>query len=88
MNRPPAVTNKSDYDIPAMLAALGGKDNIVSLDNCITRLRLSVKNISLVDNEQLKNLRILGIIYLNQHNLQIVIGPQVQSVKDELDVLI
>ncbi len=88
VNRPPAVTNKSDYDIPAMLAALGGKDNIVSLDNCITRLRLSVKNISLVDNEQLKNLRILGIIYLNQHNLQIVIGPQVQSVKDELDVLI
>ncbi|KGM26222.1 PTS sugar transporter [Photorhabdus luminescens] len=74
--------------MPAMLAALGGKDNIVSLDNCITRLRLSVKNISLVDNEQLKNLRILGIIYLNQHNLQIVIGPQVQSVKDELNALI
>ncbi len=86
MNRPPAVTNKSDYDIPAMLAALGGKDNIVSLDNCITRL--SVKNISLLDDEKLKNLRILGIIYLNQHNLQVVIGPQVQSVKDELNALI
>ncbi|MCW7761199.1 maltose/glucose-specific PTS transporter subunit IIBC [Photorhabdus luminescens] len=88
VNRPPAVTNKSDYDIPAILAALGGKGNIISLDNCITRLRLSVKNISLVDDEKLKSLRILGIIHLNQHNLQVVIGPQVQSVKDELDALI
>ncbi|WP_425516796.1 hypothetical protein [Photorhabdus hainanensis] len=60
----------------------------MSLDTCITCLHLSVKNISLVDNEKLKNLRILGIIYLNQHNLQVVIGPQVQSIKDELDALI
>ncbi|WP_397443642.1 PTS transporter subunit EIIB [Photorhabdus antumapuensis] len=82
------MTNKSGYNIPAMLIAFGGKDNIISLNNCVTRLRLSIKDISLVDDEKLKNLRVLRIIYLNQHNLQIVIGPQVRSVKDELDVLI
>ncbi|MCS5969392.1 glucose PTS transporter subunit EIIB [Klebsiella variicola subsp. variicola] len=31
---------KSGYNVPAILAALGGAENIVSLDNCITRLRL------------------------------------------------
>ena len=40
------VTGKSGYNVPAILAALGGAENIVSLDNCITRLRLSVNDMS------------------------------------------
>ncbi|EFO4691347.1 PTS transporter subunit EIIB [Shigella dysenteriae] len=59
-------------------------DNIVSLDNCITRLRLSVKDMSLVNVQALKDNRAIGVVQLNQHNLQVVIGPQVQSVKDEM----
>lgn len=55
-----------------------------SLDNCITRLRLSVKEMSLVNVQALKNNRAIGVVQLNQHNLQVVIGPQVQSVKDEM----
>jgi PTS system maltose and glucose-specific IIC component len=71
----------------AILAALGGADNITSLDNCITRLRLSVKDMSLVDTNALKANRAIGVVQVNQHNLQVVIGPQVQSVKDELVTL-
>ncbi|YCI80029.1 maltose/glucose-specific PTS transporter subunit IIBC [Enterobacteriaceae bacterium] len=78
---------KSGYNVPALLAALGGADNIVSLDNCITRLRLSVKEMAKVDVEALKANRAIGVIQLNQHNLQVVIGPQVQSVKDEMTAL-
>ncbi len=63
------------------LAALGGAENIVSLDNCITRLRLSVHDMSKVDAAALKAHRAIGVVQLNQHNLQVVIGPQVQSVK-------
>lgn len=81
------LTGKSGYNVPAILAALGGADNIVSLDNCITRLRLSVKDMSLVDSAALKANRAIGIVQLNQHNLQVVIGPQVQSVKDEMTEL-
>lgn len=84
---PTAVTGKSGYDSPAILAALGGADNITSLDNCITRLRLSVKDMSQVDSEALKALRAIGVVQLNQHSLQVVIGTQVQSVKDELQTL-
>ncbi|VEB98191.1 EIICBA-Glc [Cedecea lapagei] len=75
---------KSGYNVPAILAALGGSDNITTLDNCITRLRLSVKDMSLVDTAALKANRAIGVVQLNEHNLQVVIGPQVQSVKDEM----
>lgn len=78
---------KSGYNVPAILAALGGAENIVSLDNCITRLRLSVHDMSKVDAAALKAHRAIGVVQLNQHNLQVVIGPQVQSVKDEMATL-
>ncbi len=81
------VTGKSGYNVPAILTALGGAENIVSLDNCITRLRLSVNDMSKVDSAALKANRAIGVVQLNQHNLQVVIGPQVQSVKDEMAVL-
>lgn len=84
---PSGHTGKSGYDVPAILQALGGAENITSLDNCITRLRLSVKDMSRVDSAALKANRAIGVVQLNQHNLQVVIGPQVQSVKDEMDSL-
>lgn len=72
----------------AVLAALGGKDNISALDNCITRLRLSVKDMSLVDDAKLKAHGALGVVKLDQHNLQVVIGTQVHLVKNEMQALI
>ena len=63
---------------------MGGAENIVSLDNCITLLRMSLKDIVFIGSAALKNLRAIGVVQLNQYNLQVVIGPQVQSVKDEM----
>lgn len=80
----PLTSGKSGYNTPAILAALGGMDNITSLDNCLTRLRLQVKDMSRVDDAVLKANRVIGVVHLNQHSLQVVIGPQVQSVKDEM----
>jgi PTS system maltose and glucose-specific IIC component len=85
---PVPSSSKSGYNVPVILSALGGAGNIVSLDNCITRLRLSVADMTLVDDATLKANRAIGVVHLNDHNLQVVIGPQVQSVKDELDYLI
>ena len=70
-----------------IIAHIGGKENILSLFHCITRLRLSVADMSKVDTNALKANRAIGVVQLNQHNLQVVIGPQVQSVKDELATL-
>jgi len=85
---PVSSNSKSGYNVPVMLSALGGADNIISLDNCITRLRMSVHDMSLVDDATLKANRAIGVVHLNDHNLQVVIGPQVQSVKDEMEQLI
>ncbi|WP_194274264.1 glucose PTS transporter subunit EIIB [Streptomyces olivaceus] len=71
-----------------MLDAIGGADNIQSLDNCITRLRMTVADAELVDEARLKKLGAVGVIKLDGHNVQVVIGPQVQSVKDAIATMI
>ncbi|MDJ0035718.1 maltose/glucose-specific PTS transporter subunit IIBC [Pantoea allii] len=83
-----AGKGKSGYNAPAILTALGGVDNITSLDNCLTRLRITVVDSSQVDDVALKANGALGVVHLNQTSIQVVIGPQVQSVKDELSYLI
>ncbi|MDI9229292.1 PTS transporter subunit EIIC, partial [Serratia bockelmannii] len=74
-----AGVGKSGYNTPAILAALGGIDNITSLDNCLTRLRLSIADMSKVDDAALKANGAIGVVHLNKTSLQVVIGPQVQS---------
>ena len=70
-----------------ILAALGGAQNITSLDNCITRLRLTVADMSLVDDAKLKSYGALGVVKLDEHSLQVVIGTQVHLVKNEMQSL-
>ncbi|WP_434357330.1 maltose/glucose-specific PTS transporter subunit IIBC [Parasalinivibrio latis] len=79
-----AVTSASGYNGEVILKALGGAQNILALDNCITRLRLSVQDMSLVDDATLKANGALGVVKLDEHNLQVVIGPQVHLVKNEI----
>lgn len=67
----------------AILAALGGKDNIVRLNCCLTRLRLVVKDAALVDRDSLMGLGSAGIIGQGE-TLQVVVGP----IADELTQLI
>lgn len=86
---PPAVELVAGkYDPVAILAALGGAANIRSLDNCITRLRMSVEDAGLLDEARLKKLGAVGVVTLDPHNVQVIIGPQVQSVKDALATLV
>lgn len=75
------------YDPKVILAALGGKDNIVSLDNCVTRLRLQVKDPSKLDEKKLKESGALAVMKAEK-SVQIVYGAQVQSVKDGVEKLI
>lgn len=76
---------QSDYDIPAILAALGGKDNLLSLDNCVTRLRLVVADGDKVEDDKLKALGALGVVHLDKENVQVIIGTKVTSVRNQLE---
>ncbi|MFC7302815.1 maltose/glucose-specific PTS transporter subunit IIBC [Streptomyces monticola] len=76
------------YDAVAILEAIGGPGNITSLDNCITRLRMTVEDAERVDEARLKKLGAVGVVKLDAHNVQVIIGPQVQSVKDALATMV
>ena len=64
--------------------ALGGKENIKSIDNCITRLRIEVKDSSNVNEKKIKAAGASGVIRPSKGSVQVVIGPQVQFVADAM----
>src|SRR5699024_8867484 len=71
-----------------ILDALGGPENIVDVDNCISRLRLIVEDTSIVDKKKLESTGSMGINEIDKNNIQVVYGPKVesaaQSLKNEL----
>ena len=68
----------------AVLEGLGGKENVESLDNCITRLRLEVKDGTLVDEKKIKAAGVAGVMRPSQTAVQVIIGTKVQFVVDEM----
>lgn len=75
----------SDYTAMAkmILDAVGGKENLTSIDHCITRLRLEVKDRFLVDEKKIKASGAAGVIRPGKTSVQIIIGPKVQFVYEE-----
>ncbi|HIT64394.1 MAG TPA: PTS transporter subunit EIIB [Candidatus Ventrimonas merdavium] len=76
----------SDIDSMAaeILAGLGGKDNITSLDYCITRLRVEVKDSALTDESKLLAAGANGVIRSGKTGIQVIIGMKSQSVSAAL----
>ena len=70
-----------------MLEGLGGKGNITSVDNCITRLRLEIKDYTQVDEKKIKAAGIAGVIRPSKTSVQVIVGTQVQFVADEFKKL-
>ncbi len=70
-----------------ILEGCGGKENIASIDHCITRLRLEVKDRLLVDEKKIKSSGAAGVIRPGKTAVQVIIGPKVQFVYDEFKKL-
>ncbi len=70
-----------------ILEGVGGKENLSSIDNCITRLRLEVVDTTKVDEKKIKSAGVAGVIRPGKTSVQVVIGPQVQFVADEFKKL-
>ena len=72
------VSSDKEQDVSALarqyIAAIGGSDNLTGIDACITRLRLSVKDSSLVNEGLAKRLGASGVIRLNKTSVQIIVG--------------
>lgn len=70
-----------------ILEGLGGKENIISIDNCVTRLRLEIKDKYKINEKLIKSSGASGIIKPGKKSIQIIIGTKVQFVCDELKIL-
>ena len=80
---------KADKD--AVLAAklyelLGGKANVVDIENCTTRLRMGVNDTSKVDVDAIRKL-VPGVKVLDAKNVQVIVGTQVQAVCDAMEAI-
>lgn len=75
--------NKTEQLAQDILANIGGQDNVTSLTHCATRLRFNLKDTKKVNKEQLETLDIIKIIEAGGQ-FQVVIGPTVSSVYDEI----
>lgn len=66
------------------LQDLGGKENLAAIDNCATRLRLKIHDVTLVDQKALKAHGAKGVMKVNDKNLQVIVGTDVEFVADEM----
>lgn len=62
-----------------ILAGLGGTENVETLESCITRLRVEVKDPALVDESALKDAGAFGVVRVDA-TVQVVIGPEADAV--------
>lgn len=64
--------------------ALGGDANVTSVDNCITRLRVEVKDMDAVDKDKIEATGVPGVHVVGKHSIQVIVGTSVQFVADEI----
>ncbi|WP_125702588.1 PTS transporter subunit EIIC [Lacticaseibacillus daqingensis] len=68
-----------------VVEGLGGKDNIVNVDNCITRLRIDLSDVRKVDKSILEMSGTSGFFFPADKHIHIVFGPQVEFVRNAVD---
>ena len=69
-----------------IVAALGGSDNIVEIEPCITRLRTEVHDASLVDEAALKAAGAHGVLKAG-NDIQVVVGPEADTIASDIEDL-
>lgn len=71
------------YMAKKILQNVGGKDNVEDAENCVTRLRLELKDGSLVNEENIKKTGAKGVVRFSDTSIQIIIGTDVSKVAKE-----
>ncbi len=85
---PPAPALGRTERARALVAALGGKSNLLSVDACTTRLRLALANNALVDRRALESLGAKGVLFPAPGSAQVVLGPEADIVGDSMRALL
>ena len=70
----------------SIVDALGGLDNIVEIEPCITRLRCELDDASIVDEAGLKAAGAHGVLTFG-NNVQVVVGPNADALAEDIEDL-
>jgi PTS system N-acetylglucosamine-specific IIC component len=68
----------------SFIEALGGGANVVAVDACMTRLRVTVADQAAVDDAKLKRLGARGVVRLAPNSLQVVVGPTADQLAGDM----
>ena len=80
------ITVAKDTDGLALqyMQALGGTKNIISLEACATRLRLTLNNREDICEGTLKALGAMAVVKLGENNLQVIVGAEAGIIADKM----
>lgn len=76
------ITLENDELADEITKLLGGRGNITTVGACITRLRLEVKDQSIIDEDGINALGAMGVIRVGKHGVQVILGARAQFVAD------
>jgi len=82
------ISANSSTKYSKILEAIGGANNILQIDACITRLRLNVKDVTQIQESNLKKLGAAGIMKMSGGSVQIIFGTESDFIKEEIKKLI
>ena len=80
-----AAAPSGKIDAATIVAALGGKDNLLEVDNCFTRLRLKVKDNTKIDQATLKNQTGASGVMIKGQIVQVIYGLKINAVRRAVD---
>ncbi|MEG7280032.1 glucose PTS transporter subunit IIA [Mesomycoplasma ovipneumoniae str. Black Butte] len=74
-----------DPQVLAIVDGYGGIDNITNFNNCASRLRYDIKDLSLVDEQKLKAAGVVAIKVEGQHHVQAILGPIAEQMNAKIN---
>ncbi|MEG0360740.1 MAG: PTS transporter subunit EIIC [Longicatena sp.] len=79
-----SISDKEQTRALKVIEGLGGLDNIITVNNCISRLRVDIKNMAQIDESLLKKTGCMGIVKPSDTHIQVIYGPQVEQVANSV----
>lgn len=67
-----------------IIEGLGGFGNIGVVNNCLTRLRVDIKDMALVDEDILKKTGAMGFVRSSDTHIQVIYGPKVERIASDV----
>ncbi|KFU77575.1 PTS sugar transporter [Amycolatopsis coloradensis] len=70
-----------------ILAGLGGAENVIEVEGCITRLRCELEDMSLLDEAALKAAGAMGVVRMGA-GVQVIVGPEADNIASDIEDLL